>query len=103
MHPNLMCQKIWEHRADAGIAHDGDADRVLLCDEKGQLLDGDDIMAIAGLEMLKQGNLSDKTLVTTVMSNAGLEAALSAAGGRITSNAEILLLATMTSQLSAIV
>src|SRR5271157_1264850 len=63
MHPNLMCQKIWEHRADLGIAHDGDADRVLLCDEKGTLIDGDDIMAIAGLDLLAQGMLAKKTLV----------------------------------------
>ena len=60
MHPNLMCQKIWEHRADVGIAHDGDADRVLLCDEMGKLIDGDDIMAIAGLDMLAQGQLARK-------------------------------------------
>src|SRR2546427_6339130 len=71
MHPSLTCQKIWEYRADVGIAHDGDADRVLLCDERGQLLDGDDIMAMAALEMLAQGALADKTLVSTVMSNAG--------------------------------
>src|SRR2546425_8035935 len=83
MHPALMCQKIWEHRADAGIAHDGDADRVLLCDENGKLIDGDDIMAIAGLDMLAQGTLAEKTLVSTVMSNAGLDAVITAAGGRI--------------------
>jgi len=83
MHPNLMCQKIWEHRADLGIAHDGDADRVLLCDEKGTLIDGDDVMAIAGLDLLAQGALTKKTLVSTVMSNAGLEAAITAAGGRV--------------------
>jgi len=83
MHPALMCQKIWEHRADLGIAHDGDADRVLLCDEKGTLIDGDDIMAIAGLDMLAQGTLPKKTLVSTVMSNAGLEAAVVAAGGSV--------------------
>jgi phosphoglucosamine mutase len=83
MHPNLMCQKIWEHRADVGIAHDGDADRVLLCDESGKLIDGDDIMAIAGLEMLAEGRLSEKTLVSTVMSNAGLDAAFNAVGGRV--------------------
>src|SRR3974390_3470057 len=83
MHPSLMCQKIWEHRADLGLAHDGDADRVLLCDEKGTLIDGDDIMAIAGLDMLQQGTLAQKTLVSTIMSNAGLEAAINAAGGQV--------------------
>ncbi len=66
-----------------GIAHDGDADRVLLCDEAGQLIDGDDIMAIAALDMLAQKTLAEKTLVTTVMSNAGLEAAIKPAGGKI--------------------
>jgi phosphoglucosamine mutase len=83
MHPTLLCQKIWEHRADLGIAHDGDADRVLLCDEKGTLVDGDDIMAIAGLDFLAQGKLAKRTLVTTVMSNAGLQAAVAAAGGQV--------------------
>jgi len=83
MHPSLMCQKIWEHRADLGIAHDGDADRVLLSDETGRLIDGDDIMAISALEMLRQGTLAERTLVATVMSNAGLDAAVQAAGGRV--------------------
>ncbi len=83
MHPNLMCQKIWEHRADVGLAHDGDADRVLLCDESGKLVDGDDIMAIAGLDLLANGGLRDKTVVATVMSNAGLDAAIGQAGGRV--------------------
>jgi phosphoglucosamine mutase len=83
MHPNLMCQKIWEHRADVGIAHDGDADRVLLCDEAGKLMDGDDIMAIAALDLLAQNALNEKTLVATVMSNAGLDVAVEARGGRV--------------------
>jgi phosphoglucosamine mutase len=83
MHPTLMCQKIWEHRADLGIAHDGDADRVLLCDEKGTLIDGDDMMAMTGLDLLAQGKLAKQTLVSTVMSNAGLDAAIAAAGGRV--------------------
>jgi phosphoglucosamine mutase len=87
MHPKLMCQKVWEHRADVGISHDGDADRVLLCDETGKLTDGDDIMAIAGLEMLEQKTLAEKTLVNTVMSNAGLESAITKAGGRVTATA----------------
>jgi phosphoglucosamine mutase len=83
MHPALVCQKIWEHRADLGIAHDGDADRVLLCDENGLLMDGDDIMAITALDLIANKALNEKTLVATVMSNAGLEAALQSAGGRV--------------------
>jgi phosphoglucosamine mutase len=83
MHPELMCQKVREHQACIGIAHDGDADRVLLCDETGTLIDGDDIMAIAGLDMLAQGTLGEKTVVSTVMSNAGLEAAINNAGGKV--------------------
>ncbi|MEY4387431.1 MAG: phosphoglucosamine mutase [Verrucomicrobiota bacterium] len=83
MHPELMCQKVLDHGAHIGIAHDGDADRVLLCDETGKLIDGDDIMAIAGLEMLAQNTLAHKTLVTTVMSNAGIDAAFNAAGGKV--------------------
>jgi len=83
MHPQHFCQRVKEFRADVGIAHDGDADRVILCDERGELIDGDDIMAIASLEMLEQGTLAEKTLVSTVMSNAGLDAAIKAAGGRV--------------------
>jgi len=83
MHPNLMCQKIWEHRADAGLAHDGDADRLLMCDEAGHLIDGDDVMAMAALDMIEHDQLAEKTLVATVMSNAGLEAAISNVGGKI--------------------
>ncbi len=83
MHPEAVCHKVVEHKAHLGIAHDGDADRVLLCDEKGRLIDGDDIMAIAALDMLAHKTLAEKTLVTTVMSNAGLEAAVKSAGGRV--------------------
>jgi phosphoglucosamine mutase len=83
MHPEVMCKKVIEHGAHLGIAHDGDADRVLLCDEKGNLIDGDDIMAIAALEMLAEKSLVKKTLVATVMSNAGLEAAIKNAGGKM--------------------
>ena len=83
MFPEMLCRKVVEHKAHLGIAHDGDADRVLLCDEKGNLIDGDDIMAIAALDMLVQKTLAEKTLVATVMSNAGLEAAIKKAGGKI--------------------
>jgi len=97
MHPDALCSKVREHRADVGIAHDGDADRVLLCDENGVLIDGDDIMAIAAHDMLRNpgrnetmlrhphssGELMKNTLVATVMSNAGLDAAIHAAGGKV--------------------
>ena len=83
MHPEAMCRRVVEHGADIGIAHDGDADRVLLCDETGALIDGDDIMAIASLEMLAENSLAERTLVATVMSNAGLEAAIKRAGGQL--------------------
>src|SRR5262249_25509884 len=83
MHPRMMCQKVYEHRADMGIAHDGDADRVLLCDESGKLIDGDDIMAITALGMLAGVAPAKKTLVGTVMSNAGLDAAVETAGGKV--------------------
>ncbi|MGV3771721.1 MAG: phosphoglucosamine mutase [Verrucomicrobiales bacterium] len=83
MHPDLMCQKVLEHGAQLGIAHDGDADRVLLCDEMGNLIDGDDVLVIASLDMLESGTLLDKTVVATVMSNAGLDAAIKKAGGKV--------------------
>ncbi len=83
MHPELLCQKVVEHRAQLGIAHDGDADRVLLCDEHGKLVDGDDILAITGLELLANHQLAEKTIVATVMSNAGLDATVAEAGGRV--------------------
>jgi phosphoglucosamine mutase len=83
MHPQQLCQKVYEYRADLGIAHDGDADRVLMCDETGALIDGDDIMAVAALNMLEQGSLKHQTLVATIMSNAGLEASIRAAGGNV--------------------
>ncbi len=83
MHPDHLCRKVQEHGAQLGIAHDGDADRVLFCDETGTLIDGDDILAMAALELLAQGRLQENTLVATVMSNAGLDAAINAAGGRV--------------------
>jgi phosphoglucosamine mutase len=83
MHPEAVCARVRETGAHLGLAHDGDADRVLLCDENGELIDGDDIMAIAALDMITQGALAAKTLVATVMSNAGLDAAINGAGGRI--------------------
>ena len=83
MHPQAICSKVRELRADVGIAHDGDADRVLLCDETGTLIDGDDIMVIASLDMLSSKSLAHETLVATVMSNAGLDDAVKRAKGKV--------------------
>ncbi len=83
LYPAALCQSVVANQAHVGIAHDGDADRVILCDENGQEIDGDDIMAIATLEMLAEGTLAHRTLVSTVMSNAGLEAAITKAGGKM--------------------
>jgi len=83
MYPELMCQAVRDHGAHLGIAHDGDADRVLLCDENGVLIDGDDILMIAAADMLSQGQLAGKTVVATVMSNAGLDHAVRALGGNV--------------------
>ena len=83
MHPEVLCGKVRELRADIGIAHDGDADRVILCDETGGMIDGDDVMVITALDMLAHGTLAEKTLVATVMSNAGIEPVVGKAGGRV--------------------
>ena len=76
MYPEHLAAKVREYRADIGIAHDGDGDRMLMCDENGAILDGDDVMAICGLDMIANGRLNKKTLVTTIMSNAGLDEAI---------------------------
>ncbi len=83
MHPQYLCHKVQKHAANIGIAHDGDADRVLLCDENGNLVDGDDVLAIGALDLLKNSKLRNNTLVGTVMTNSGLVAALEAAGGNL--------------------
>jgi phosphoglucosamine mutase len=61
------------HKADIGIAHDGDADRTIFCDEKGRMIDGDKVMAMWAVEMKKRQTLKKNTVVSTVMSNLGLE------------------------------
>lgn len=72
-----------ETRAHVGLAHDGDADRVLLCDETGSPLDGGEILAIAGLDLLRRGKLTGDTIVATVMSNLGLDELFESNGGRV--------------------
>jgi phosphoglucosamine mutase len=82
LYPEVICRAVRELGADIGIAHDGDGDRVQLCDETGTLVDGDDMMAITALDWLKRGALKKNTLVATVMSNLGLDFTLQQAGGQ---------------------
>ena len=79
-HPEEMSRLVRETGAQIGISHDGDADRLLLCDERGDALDGDEILAMLALDALRRGTLAGRTLVATVMSNLGLDECLAAAG-----------------------
>jgi phosphoglucosamine mutase len=83
LHPEVISEAVKTHRANIGIALDGDADRVIVCDEFGNEVDGDHIMAICATDMLKRKTLKKKTLVATVMSNMGLDIAIRKAGGKI--------------------
>lgn len=83
LHPEVICEMVKEHQADLGIALDGDADRVIFSDEFGNVVDGDQIMAICALDMLKHRKLKKNTLVATVMSNMGLDIALRSEGGKV--------------------
>lgn len=79
-HPEAMAKMVREYRADIGIALDGDADRLVICDEKGVVVDGDQIMAIIAGSLAKAGSLKGGGVVATVMSNLGLERCLNAQG-----------------------
>ncbi len=83
LHPEIMSEAVKEHRADLGIALDGDADRVIFVDEFGNSVDGDQIMAICATELIRQKRLRKNTLVATVMSNMGLDIAMRKAGGKV--------------------
>lgn len=79
-HPEAMAKMVREYRADIGIALDGDADRLVICDEKGVVVDGDQIMAIIAAAFAKAGALKGGGVVATVMSNLGLERLLAGQG-----------------------
>jgi phosphoglucosamine mutase len=83
LHPENMAEQVRRSGAQLGVALDGDADRVMLADEKGNVIDGDQLMAILGTRLLDQELLPKRTVVATVMSNLGLERALSAKGGKL--------------------
>jgi phosphoglucosamine mutase len=83
LHIDLLRKAVKTHKADAGIAHDGDADRTILCDEKGALVDGDKVMGMWAVEMKRSRTLRKDTVVSTVMSNFGLEKYLEKHGIRL--------------------
>lgn len=78
-----LSQAVLDAGADLGIAHDGDADRCLFVDERGELVDGDQMMVICTLNLLQAGKLPASTIVATVMSNLGLHQAIAKAGGKV--------------------
>jgi phosphoglucosamine mutase len=73
LHTEGLQKAVKRHGADVGIAHDGDADRAIFCDERGEILDGDQVMGMWAVEMKKEKMLKKNTVVSTVMSNLGLE------------------------------
>lgn len=80
VHPELLQQTVLDHHADVGVALDGDADRAIFVCEQGRVVDGDHVMAALALDLHEHGQLSNQTVVGTVMSNFGLELALGKAG-----------------------
>ncbi|MEQ1748405.1 MAG: phosphoglucosamine mutase [Prosthecobacter sp.] len=82
-HSEELERLVRQSQAQAGIAHDGDADRIALCDEEAIALDGDELMAIAAESMLRKGTLKQNTLAVTIMSNYGLDDLVSRLGGRV--------------------
>ena len=83
LHPETICKAVVKTGAALGIALDGDADRLIVADEKGKVVDGDAVMAICGLDLLRRKALQKKTVVATVMSNLGLDQCIAKAGGRV--------------------
>ncbi|HKJ90498.1 MAG TPA: hypothetical protein VJ960_05155, partial [Oceanipulchritudo sp.] len=82
-HPEVIAAATRHHEADLGISHDGDGDRVILCDGSGNILDGDAVLAILGNGWARRSALPGQVLVATIMSNLGLDACLSPAGVKV--------------------
>ncbi len=83
LHPERMARLVREHEAHVGVALDGDADRVIMCDEEGEIVDGDAILAICAMHLHAKGSLANDTVVGTKMSNMGLEVSLKERGIRL--------------------
>jgi phosphoglucosamine mutase len=83
LHPEHVAKEVKRRKAHLGVALDGDADRVIIVDERGDIVDGDAVMALCATRLIRENRLAKRTLVATVMSNMGLEHALSAVGGKL--------------------
>ena len=83
LHPEKLQEEVLRYRADLGFALDGDADRLVVVDEKGNILDGDQIIALCAVQMKSKGELRHNTIVVTVMSNKGLDLAMAAQGIKV--------------------
>jgi phosphoglucosamine mutase len=81
--PESLAREVVGRGADLGMALDGDADRLVVVDRRGRVVDGDQLLGLCALDRLRRGALSSETLVVTVLSNGGLETALGEAGGRV--------------------
>ncbi|MEZ4742798.1 MAG: phosphoglucosamine mutase [Bdellovibrionota bacterium] len=83
LHPENLVENVKLYKADLGIALDGDADRLVLVDDKGEIVDGDETLAICGKFLLEKNSLKGNALVSTVMSNLGLDIAIEKSGGKV--------------------
>ena len=82
-YPDVLNALVKADGTDIGVSHDGDADRILLCDESGSPIAGDELMALVGCHLLETGKLTENTLVATKMSNFGLDECIEARGGKV--------------------
>jgi phosphoglucosamine mutase len=83
LHPSKLREQVKLYKADIGLAFDGDADRLIIVDSEGEVIDGDQVLAICGTHMIQNGTLAKETVVATIMSNMGLEIALGRFGGKV--------------------
>ena len=83
VYPASLREEVLRQKANLGFSYDGDADRVIAVDEKGNIVDGDQIMAICALNLIKKTQLPNKTVVTTLMSNISFDKAIEKAGGKV--------------------
>lgn len=83
VHPASLKKEVLRQKADLGFSYDGDADRIIAVDEKGNIVDGDQIMAICALNLIRKNQLPNKTVVTTLMSNIGFDKIIKKSGGKV--------------------